>query len=49
MVDADAKHREDLADNTLKLLQQNTDLTTQVAKLSQEVRDLTQQIHVRQP
>ncbi|HZT08693.1 MAG TPA: DUF1003 domain-containing protein [Chloroflexota bacterium] len=43
--DADAKHREDLAQNTLTLLQQNTDLTEQVAKLSQQVRDLTEQIH----
>ena len=43
--DADARHREELAQNTLTLLQQNTDLTTQVARLSEQVRDLTEQIH----
>ena len=45
--DADAKHREELAQNTLKLLQQNTDLTEQVAKLSRQVHELTEQIHRR--
>jgi uncharacterized membrane protein len=45
--DADARHREELAQNTLKLLQQNTDLTEQVAKLSQQVRQLTEEIHHR--
>ena len=43
--DADAKHREELAQNTLTLLQQNTDLTEQVARLSQQVHELTEQIH----
>jgi uncharacterized membrane protein len=45
--DADARHREELAETTLKLLQQNTDLTEQVAALSREVRDLTGEIHRR--
>src|SRR5213592_2406945 len=43
--DADARHREELASNTLALLELNTDLTEQVAKLSTEVRQLTQEIH----
>lgn len=45
--DADARHREDLAQTTLALLQQNTDLTTQVERLSREVRALTAEIHQR--
>ena len=45
--DADAKHREDLAQNTLKLLQQNTDLTERVEELSRQVRQLTGDIHER--
>ena len=50
--DADARHREELSQNTLTLieqntalLQRNTDLTEQVASLSREVRDLSQKIH----
>jgi uncharacterized membrane protein len=50
--DADARHREELSQNTLKLieqntelLQRNTDLTEQVADLSRQMHDLTQQIH----
>src|SRR5437016_10917417 len=39
--DADAKHRQELAENTLKLLQQNTDLTEHVAKLSRQVHEPT--------
>ena len=45
--DADAAHREDLAATTLKLLQQNTDLTERVANLSAHIEALTQQIHGR--
>ncbi|RLT26575.1 MAG: DUF1003 domain-containing protein [Chloroflexi bacterium] len=45
--DADARHREELAQNTLRLLQQNTDLTDEVARLSREVRALTEEIHKR--
>ena len=43
--DADARHREELAQNTLMLLQQNTDLTEQVAELSRQVHELTGHIH----
>jgi uncharacterized membrane protein len=43
--DADAKHREELAQNTLVLLRQNTELTEQVAELSRQVRQLTGEIH----
>ena len=45
--DADARHREELAQTTLDLLQQNTDLTAQVERLSREVRALTAEIHER--
>ncbi|MEI6665110.1 MAG: DUF1003 domain-containing protein [Chloroflexota bacterium] len=45
--DADARHREELAQNTLELLRQNTELTNEVARLSREVRGLTEQIHQR--
>lgn len=50
--DADARHREDISQNTLTLieqntalLQRNTELTEQVAELSRQVKDLTQEIH----
>lgn len=43
--DADARHREDLAQTTLTLLQQNTELTRRVAELSEQVQRLTQEIH----
>ncbi|MBX7110741.1 MAG: DUF1003 domain-containing protein [Dehalococcoidia bacterium] len=43
--DADARHREELAQNTITLLEQNTDLTEQVAELSRQVRQLTAEIH----
>jgi len=43
--DADAKHREELGQSTLRLLQQNTELTQQVATLSGQLHELTQQIH----
>jgi uncharacterized membrane protein len=43
--DADARHREELARNTLTLLQQNTELTEQVARLSRQMHELTEQIH----
>lgn len=45
--DADARHREELGQNTLTLLQMNTDLTEQVAKLSEQVHHLTEEIHRR--
>lgn len=43
--DADAHHREDLAQTTLTLLQQNTELTRRVAELSERVERLTAEIH----
>ena len=43
--DADARHREELSQNTLALLQQNTELTEQVAKLTEQVHHLTEEIH----
>ncbi len=45
--EADARHREELAQTTLVLLQQNTDLTMRVEQLSREVRELTGAIHER--
>jgi len=42
--DADARRREELASNTIVLLNQNTALTEQVAALSREVRRLTSEI-----
>jgi len=43
--DADARHREDLAQTTLTLLEQNTELTKRVAELSEQVQRLTAEIH----
>ena len=45
--DADARHREQLSETTLTLLQQNTDLTRQVEELSREIRQLTAEVHSR--
>ncbi len=45
--DADARHREELSETTLTLLQQNTELTQRVADLSEQVHRLTQEIHRR--
>ncbi len=45
--DADARHREEIAQINLTLLQQNTDLTIEVAELSRKMRELTEQIHSR--
>ena len=44
---ADAQHREELAGTTLRLLEQNTDLTRQVAALSSHIETLTREIHGR--
>jgi len=46
-IDADARHREELASTTLTLLRQNTELTEQVATLTQRINDLTEAIHGR--
>jgi len=45
--DADARHREEISQTNLTLLQQNTDLTREVAELSRQVRQLTAEIHAR--
>jgi uncharacterized membrane protein len=45
--DAEAQHRESIAQTTLTLLQQNTDLTQQVADLTEQVRRLTTEIRDR--
>jgi uncharacterized membrane protein len=45
--EADARHREELAQNTMLLLQQNTELTARVEELSRQVRQLTGEIHLR--
>lgn len=42
---ADAEHREDLANTTLQLVQQNADLILQVKRLSEKVEVLTTEIH----
>lgn len=43
--DADARHREELSQHTLTLLQQNTELTARVAELSEQIHSLTREIH----
>jgi uncharacterized membrane protein len=52
--DADTRHREEISQRTLTLLQQNTDLlqqntelTQRVVDLSEKVRQLTEEIHLR--
>jgi uncharacterized membrane protein len=45
--DAAARHREDLSNNELKMLAENTQLTEQVAKLSKEIDSLTREIHAQ--
>ena len=42
-----AKHRDELAANQIRLLEENTALTEQVAKLSREIDQLTRSIHAR--
>jgi uncharacterized membrane protein len=44
---ASAKHRDELSNNELEMLRQNTELTEQVAKLSREIDQLTHKIHER--
>jgi uncharacterized membrane protein len=44
---ADAQHREQLAETTLQLLEQNTELTRQVRELSDQIAGLTRHIHQR--
>ena len=45
--EAAAKHRDELAANQIRLLEENTALTEQVAKLSREIDELTRSIHAR--
>ncbi len=45
--EAAAKHRDELAANQIRLLEENTALTEQVAKLSREIDQLTRSIHSR--
>jgi uncharacterized membrane protein len=40
-----AKHRDQLSNMEMELLQRNTDLTEQVAKLAREIDALTREIH----
>jgi uncharacterized membrane protein len=42
---ADAKHREELANSQLTLLQKNTDLTEQIHSLSEKLSMLTEEVH----
>lgn len=44
-IEADAKHREELAGLQLSLLRQDTDLTEEVAKLARQIERLTQDVH----
>ncbi|MCA9830201.1 MAG: DUF1003 domain-containing protein [Dehalococcoidia bacterium] len=45
--EADARHREELSETTLTLLQQNTDLTIEVQQLAARIAELTGEIHGR--
>ena len=45
--DADARHREELSESTLTLLQQNTDLTRQVEELTRQIHVLTTEVHAQ--
>jgi uncharacterized membrane protein len=44
---AAARHRDELATNQARLLEENTALTKQVADLSREIEELTRGIHAR--
>lgn len=44
--DADARHREDLAQAQIQLLKQDNDLTAQVAELAKQIEALTREIHM---
>ena len=45
--EAAAKHRDELASNQARLLEENTELTKQVAKLSREIDERIRSIHAR--
>jgi uncharacterized membrane protein len=44
---AAAKHRDELAADQIRLLEENTALTARVANLSREIEELTRSIHAR--
>jgi uncharacterized membrane protein len=43
--EAAAKHREELAQFQLKLLQENTDTTEQIHKIAEQLQKLTEEVH----
>ena len=43
--EAAAKHREQLSDNEMKMIEENTRLTERIEKLSREIDSLTREIH----
>lgn len=45
--EAAARHRDELATNQTRLLEENTALTKQVAELSRDIDELTRSIHAR--
>jgi uncharacterized membrane protein len=45
--DADARHREQLSDREMRLLEQNTRLTEEIHRLTLELRQLTAEVHER--
>lgn len=45
--EADAKHREELSERTITLLEQNTELTEEVRMLSLRIEQLTAEVHTR--
>lgn len=45
--DADARHREELAQTQIQLLTQDTDLTRQVAELAARIETLTRELHAK--
>jgi uncharacterized membrane protein len=45
--EADARHREELAQSQIALLRQNTDLTEQVASLAKQIESLTRELHTK--
>ena len=45
--EAAARHRDEIAANQVRLLEENTALTQQVAQLTREIDELTRSIHAR--
>jgi len=46
-IDADARHREDLAQTQIRLVTQDTELTQQVAELAGRIEALTRKLHAK--